>query len=109
MPNTFHVAIVCDAFERVAPLTGRLEGVLVLIWRELIRAIFSDYTHELPGGGARAYAERTPYFLEAKRLRELNEELERRMRRMRAQRAAEMEATVGQNNVRIRPHPALPT
>ena len=46
----------------------------MLIWRELIRAIFFDYTSELPGSGAKAYAERMPYFLEAKRLRELNEQ-----------------------------------
>ena len=99
MPNAFHVAIVCDAFERVAPLTGRLEGVLVLIWRELVRAIFSDYTHELPGSGARAYAERVPYFLEAKRLRETMENQEKTMKRMRAQREAEIKATEGQNSL----------
>ena len=32
VPNTFRTAVVCDAFERVAPMTGRCEGVLVLIW-----------------------------------------------------------------------------
>ena len=36
VPNTFRTAVVCDAFERVAPMTGRYEGVLVLIWRELL-------------------------------------------------------------------------
>ena len=51
---------MCDAFERVAPLTGRYEGVLVLIWKELIRSIFSDFTNDLPGQGAKAYAERHP-------------------------------------------------
>ena len=51
---------MCDAFERVAPLTGRYEGVLVLIWKELIRSIFSDFTNDLPGQGAKAYAERPP-------------------------------------------------
>jgi hypothetical protein len=59
VPNTFRIAVVCDAFERVAPLTGRYEGVLVLIWKELIRSIFADFTNDLPGQGAKAYAERT--------------------------------------------------
>ena len=43
------------------------------------------------------YAERTPYFLEAKRLRALVEDHERTMRRMRAQREAELEAINGRN------------
>jgi len=43
------------------------------------------------------YAERTPYFLEAKRLRALVEDHERTMRRMRAQRDAELEAINGRN------------
>ena len=73
VPNTFRCAVVCDAFERVAPMTGRYEGVLVIIWKELVKAIFMDYTPDLPGSGAKAYAERTPYFLEVKRLRELYE------------------------------------
>jgi hypothetical protein len=128
VPNTFRIAVVCDAFERVAPLTGRYEGVLVLIWKELIRSIFADFTNDLPGQGAKAYvertslplpppalsppacmsvlttapsphryAERTPYFLEAKRLRALVEDHERTMRRMRAQREAELEAINGRN------------
>jgi hypothetical protein len=130
VPNTFRIAVVCDAFERVAPLTGRYEGVLVLIWKELIRSIFADFTNDLPGQGAKAYAERTsppspclepppprpacmsvlttapsphryaertPYFLEAKRLRALVEDHERTMRRMRAQRDAELEAINGRN------------
>ena len=41
VPNTFRCAVVCDAFERVAPMTGRYEGVLGLIWKELVRAISS--------------------------------------------------------------------
>lgn len=59
VPNTFRTAVVCDAFERVAPMTGRYEGVLVLIWKELVRAIFMDYSHDLPGSGAKAYAPHT--------------------------------------------------
>jgi len=31
VPNVFRTAVVCDAFERVAPMTGRYEGMLVLI------------------------------------------------------------------------------
>ena len=99
VPNTFRIAVVCDAFERVAPLTGRYEGVLVLIWKELIRSLFSDYTPDLPGAGAKIYAERTPFFLEAKRLRELCEAHERTMRRMKAQRNAELEAMKARNEV----------
>ena len=38
VPNLFRCAIVCDAWERVAPLTGRLSGVLGLIWTELLRS-----------------------------------------------------------------------
>ena len=33
VPNAFRVAIACDAFERIAPMTGRLETLLGLIWR----------------------------------------------------------------------------
>ena len=99
VPNTFRTAVVCDAFERVAPLTGRYEGVLVLIWKELVRAIFFDYTAELPGSGARVYAERTPFFLEAKRLRELTKQQTKTMRRMKAQRDAEIEAMKGRNEL----------
>lgn len=99
MPNTFRIAVVCDAFERVAPLTGRYEGVLVLIWRELIRAIFLDYTNDLPGSGAKAYAERMPFFLEARRLRELAEEQAKKIGRMNAQRERELEALKGRNEM----------
>ena len=38
-PNAFGLAVVCDAFERIAPFTGRFEGVLVLIWREIVREL----------------------------------------------------------------------
>lgn len=100
VPNTFRIAIVCDAFERVAPFTGRLEGLLDVIWRELTQAIYSDYTKDLPGAGAKTYAERVPYFLEAKRLREMLAAAERRIRQMKAQREAEKKALEGQNNVR---------
>ena len=102
VPNVFRTAVVCDAFERVAPMTGRYEGVLVLCWRELVQSIFDDFSPELPGSGAKVYAERTPFFQEARRLRELNEELAKTMRRMKAQRAAELEALKGRNEVRAR-------
>jgi hypothetical protein len=29
VPNAFRCAVACDAFERVAPLTGRFEGTLI--------------------------------------------------------------------------------
>ena len=99
VPNTFRCAVVCDAFERVAPMTGRYEGVLVLIWKELVRAIYLDYTADLPGSGAKAYAERTPYFLEARRLKEAYEASEKAIKRLQAAREAELEAVQGRNQL----------
>ena len=77
----------------------RYEGVLVLIWRELLRAIFVDFTPDLPGSGAKVYSERNPYFLEAKRLREQCDEAERLMRKMKAQRDAELASLKGRNEM----------
>ena len=88
-PNVFRCAIVCDAFERVAPLTGRLESILGLCWHELIKCIYADYSLDLLGSGAREYAKRLPHFLEARRLREQNEDQKRTMVEMGEQRAAE--------------------
>ena len=56
-------------------LTGRFEGVLGLVWREIVRCLYSDYTPELPGAGAKAYAIHTPYFAEARRLQQMVDEL----------------------------------
>ena len=67
----------------------------MLIWKELVRAIFHDYTPELPGSGAKVYAERTPHFLEAKRLRELAAAHEKQLKRMAANREAELSALQG--------------
>ena len=64
VPNPFRCAIVCDAWERVAPMTGRFEGVMNLLWHELLRCVFTDYVPAMAGTGARAYAERIPYFSE---------------------------------------------
>ncbi|KOO28130.1 hypothetical protein Ctob_003833 [Chrysochromulina tobinii] len=75
VPNAFRCAVACDAFERVAPLTGRFEGVLGLVWREIVRCLYSDYTPELPGAGAKVYAMRTPFFVEARRLQQMVDEL----------------------------------
>ena len=61
--------------QRVAPLTGRFEGVLGLVWREIVRCLYSDYTPELPGAGAKVYAMRTPFFVEARRLQQMVDEL----------------------------------
>ena len=80
-------------------MTGRYEGVLVLIWRELIRSLFMDFTPELPGSGAKVYAERTPYYLEAKRLREQVAACERKLKRMMAQRQEELDALQGRNDL----------
>ena len=73
--------------------------MLVLIWRELLRAIFVDFTPDLPGSGAKVYSERNPYFLEAKRLREQCDEAERLMRKMKAQRDAELASLKGRNEM----------
>ena len=99
VPNVFRTAVVCDAFERVAPMTGRYEGVLKLCWRELIQSLYHDYTHELPGAGAKVYAERTPFFVEVKRLKTLTDEQAKTMLRMKAQRDAEIEALKARNAV----------
>ena len=45
------------------------------------------------------YAERTPYFLEVKRLRDLNEEQAKAMRRMKKQRDEELKALKGRNEM----------
>ena len=42
-PNTFRCAIVCDAWDRVAPLTGRFEGLFQLLWGELLRSLYGMY------------------------------------------------------------------
>ena len=99
VPNTFRAAVVCDAFERVAPLTGRYEGVLALIWREIMRAVFFDYTHDLPGSGARAYAERTPYFVEAQRQRQAAEQLREQVKIDHARRVKEAEQAKAKGNL----------
>ena len=98
-PNAFRTAIVCDAFERVAPMTGRYQGVLELCWKELMQSIFLDYSPDLPGTGAKVYAERTPYFLEVKRLRDLTEEQNKTMKRMKMQRDAELAEIQARNQL----------
>ena len=47
-----------------------VEGLLALCWHELVRVIYVEYTDDLPGSGAKVYAERTPYFREVERLRQ---------------------------------------
>ena len=60
VPNVFRTAVVCDAFERVAPMTGRYEGVLVLCWKELIQSLYYDASPDLPGSGAKVSPARSP-------------------------------------------------
>lgn len=66
---------VCDAFERVLPMTGRFEGVLLLVWREILRAIYMDAEGGDTKGadgeqrGAKLYVSKVPYFQEARRLK----------------------------------------
>jgi len=67
-PNLFRCAVVCDAWERVAPMLGRYESLLSLVWRELLRCMFADYDEGLPGSDARGYAKRRPFFVEVQRL-----------------------------------------
>ena len=99
IPNVFRTAVVFDAFERVAPLTGRYEGVLGVIWREIVRITFVDYTHDLPGSGARAYAERTPYFKEAARQKAVNEELKEEAVRQEEKKVAEAKAAENRSGI----------
>jgi hypothetical protein len=73
--------------------------VLVLCWKELIQSLYYDASPDLPGSGAKVYAERTPYFLEVKRLRDLNEEQAKAMRRMKKQRDEELKALKGRNEM----------
>ena len=99
VPNIFRTALVCDAFERVAPLSGRLEPLLGLLWRELLRCVFvddsnadgdgDDATTTTPArGGARGYANRTPYFAEVRRVESELAELRATMANWEAQRTA---------------------
>ena len=62
VPNVFRCAIVCDAWERVAPLVGPFESVLSLLWTELLRCMYADFSPDMIGAGAKAYAARMPYF-----------------------------------------------
>ena len=80
-------------------MTGRYQGVLELCWKELMQSIFLDYSPDLPGTGAKVYAERTPYFLEVKRLRDLTEEQNKTMKRMKMQRDAELAEIQARNQL----------
>ena len=65
----------------------------------MLRAIYYDYTTELLGSGAQAYAERTPYFAEVRRLWAQAEDLARQTRRMKSQRDAEIAELRGRNEM----------
>ena len=71
----------------------------MLCWKELIQSLYYDASPDLPGSGAKVYAERTPFFLEVKRLRDLNEEQAKAMRRMKKQRDEELKALKGRNEM----------
>ena len=80
-PNLFRCALVCDAWERVAPLTGRHASLLSLLWVEIQQCIFADGIASTGSGpGARGFASRTPFFSEVKRLQQSEAELQARMR-----------------------------
>ncbi|KAL1529932.1 hypothetical protein AB1Y20_000860 [Prymnesium parvum] len=79
VPNIFRCAIVCDCWERVAPMTGAYAPVLGLLWCEILRCIFSDFSVDMAGGGANQYAAATPYFVEVKRLRRHDAEMQEKM------------------------------
>ena len=96
-PNVFRCAIVCDAWERVAPLTGRFEGMLHLLWTELLRCLYADYSDDLVGSGAKRYADRTPYFVEVQRLRMLAEESAEKTRLWQRQREDELRILAERN------------
>ena len=97
IPNQFRCAIVCDAWERVVPFTGRLESMLKLLWSELLRCLFVDYTPNMVGAGAKAYAARTPFFVEAQRLRRVEEAAAVKMRAWEKQREQELMVVAERN------------
>jgi len=82
---------VCDAWERVAPLVGPFESVLSLLWTELLRCMYADFSPDMIGAGAKAYAARMPYFGEVKRLREAEASIVEKMARWEEQREQELE------------------
>lgn len=91
-PNLFRCAVVCDAWERVAPLLGRYESLLSLVWRELLRCMFADYDESLPGSDARSYARRQPFFVEVQKQRKAAAEQAATISAWGAQRQEAMEA-----------------
>eukprot|EP00900_Chrysochromulina_parva_P009565 jgi/Chrpa1/1860/Chrysochromulina_OHIO_Genome00011282-RA len=97
VPNQFRCAIVCDAWERVVPFTGRLESMLKLLWSELLRCLFVDYAPNMVGAGAKAYAARTPFFVEAQRLRRVQEAAAVKMRAWEIQREQELMVVAERN------------
>ena len=99
-PNNFRCAIVCDAWDRVAPLTGRFEGLFQLLWTELLRSLYADYTDDLIGSGAKEYAARTPFFTEVNRLRRSEESSQAKIRLWQQQRETEM-AVLNERNKSI--------
>ena len=51
VPNAFRCAVACDAFERVAPLTGRFEGTLIACgWPALHASAHSSAWRPSPAG-----------------------------------------------------------
>ncbi|KOO24893.1 hypothetical protein Ctob_006027 [Chrysochromulina tobinii] len=97
VPNQFRCAIVCDAWERVVPFTGRLESMLKLLWSELLRCLFVDYAPNMVGAGAKAYAARTPFFVEAQRLQRVQEAAAVKMRAWEIQREQELMVVAERN------------
>ena len=97
VPNQFRCAIVCDAWERVVPFTGRLESMLKLLWSELLRCLFVDYAPNMVGAGAKAYAARTPFFVEAQRLRRVQEAAAVKTRAWEIQREQELMVVAERN------------
>jgi len=81
VPNIYRCALVCDAFERVAPLTGRFEGLLGLLWQELQKCIFADAPATAADApvGARGFSRRRPFFAEVGRLQQSEAEMQARM------------------------------
>ena len=79
------------------PFTGRLESLLTLLWGELLRCLFADYSGNMVGKGAKAYSERTPYFVEVQRLRRVGEAAAEKLRAWERQREFELAAAAERN------------
>eukprot|EP01046_Picozoa_sp_COSAG06_P017327 COSAG06_NODE_1173_length_10423_cov_4.361100_3_plen_1019_part_00 len=86
-PDPFRVAVVCLLHEKLLRLFGRYEGVMSVLHREMLRAIFpppekkkedGEHKETARGSGwekAQRIVERPPYFVQAARVARKNDQL----------------------------------